>query len=438
MSVKIECPICLEYATKYCLVICTYCDYKTCNKCYKTFILSRELATTDCMNCRQPLDISEQDGISKKFIENEWKNHCRKIFAIQTKMTFPVLMKEIIIDRDIINEKQELLRLRKLLSTIKDEIINRRNNINTLLIKRKTPGYKGVGRHCSWNCNGFLYDEKETEGECGSCLRKTCLKCNKPIIDKNHSCNKDDIDSWIFIKKTSKSCPKCGIYIHRIEGCSQMWCVNCHTAFNYDTGIVETNINRIHNPHYYDYIYSDNNRNNQHQRCENGELIHISILYNVLALFREQCIYIQYITNYHRFINDYRDLNINGIQKYIDSNNEFIKTNAKKFIQNEISEKIFTYKNASCIIKRNKLLNYMNIITTFIEIQIDIFNQYFFNRETKIQCLNDINLFIKDIQSSIEIFNNTIDDLDIKYISGHLMLPINNDIVYLAIPNNKF
>jgi hypothetical protein len=36
-----------------------------------------------------------------------------------------------------------------------------------------------------------------------------------------------------------------------VRNCDQMWCTQCHTAFSWRTGNIET---RIHNPHYYEYM----------------------------------------------------------------------------------------------------------------------------------------------------------------------------------------
>ena len=36
-----------------------------------------------------------------------------------------------------------------------------------------------------------------------------------------------------------------------VRNCDQMWCVQCHTAFSWRTGRIETN---IHNPHYYEWM----------------------------------------------------------------------------------------------------------------------------------------------------------------------------------------
>lgn len=40
-----------------------------------------------------------------------------------------------------------------------------------------------------------------------------------------------------------------------VSNCDQMWCTQCHTAFSWRTGQIET---KIHNPHYYEYMRSKN------------------------------------------------------------------------------------------------------------------------------------------------------------------------------------
>ena len=54
-----------------------------------------------------------------------------------------------------------------------------------------------------------------------------------------------------LLNKDSKSCPKCGTVIHKTSGCAQMWCPDCHTAFDWRTGEIVTG--RIHNPHYIEF-----------------------------------------------------------------------------------------------------------------------------------------------------------------------------------------
>jgi hypothetical protein len=95
-------------------------------------------------------------------------------------------------------------------------------------------------------CRGFVRDN----WICGMCEKQTCAECHK-IVSEGHTCNPDDVLTVQMIHQDSKPCPSCRTPISKINGCDQMWCTQCHTAFSWDTGRIET---RIHNPHYFDFM----------------------------------------------------------------------------------------------------------------------------------------------------------------------------------------
>jgi len=70
------------------------------------------------------------------------------------------------------------------------------------------------------------------------------------------------VESVKLKKKDTMGCPSCGVRIYKIEGCDQMWCVECHTPFSYKTGDIVKGV--VHNPHYYEYIreHGENNLRN--------------------------------------------------------------------------------------------------------------------------------------------------------------------------------
>ena len=98
-------------------------------------------------------------------------------------------------------------------------------------------------------CRGFL----SQQWKCGLCNISTCSKCNIPKIQtsEDHVCNPDDVATAELLAKDTKPCPKCGTGIFKIDGCDQMWCTECRTAFNWRTGQLETG--HFHNPHYFEY-----------------------------------------------------------------------------------------------------------------------------------------------------------------------------------------
>ena len=112
-------------------------------------------------------------------------------------------------------------------------------------------------KKCTWtwscpcnDCKGFL-DDKST---CGTCEKHFCKDCNvqiDPDADDKHVCDEDTKKTIKMLKRDSKPCPKCPTVIHKIDGCDQMWCPECKTAFSWKNGTIET---RVHNPHYYEYL----------------------------------------------------------------------------------------------------------------------------------------------------------------------------------------
>jgi len=126
------------------------------------------------------------------------------------------------------------------------------------------------------SCRGFL----SKQWKCGICGIFTCSKCNAPKCNAHklnpnsdptpesdpnnpedqtdnpedqdeHVCNPDDVATAELLASDTKPCPKCGTGIYKIDGCDQMWCTECRTAFNWRTGTLETG--HVHNPHYFEY-----------------------------------------------------------------------------------------------------------------------------------------------------------------------------------------
>jgi len=98
------------------------------------------------------------------------------------------------------------------------------------------------------NCNGFL----NGKFECGICENKICKHCME-IKNEGHECNEDKKETIKLIRQDTKPCPKCGQLIHKLpNGCDQMYCIKCHTAFSWKTGQLERGT--IHNPEYYRWM----------------------------------------------------------------------------------------------------------------------------------------------------------------------------------------
>jgi hypothetical protein len=99
-----------------------------------------------------------------------------------------------------------------------------------------------------FKCNGYVQDSV-----CGLCNNSICSDCREQKF-VSHVCNPDIVKSIQQIFKSSHSCPKCYIPISKIEGCDQMFCIECKTTFSWNTGRIVNDNEFHHNPHYLDWI----------------------------------------------------------------------------------------------------------------------------------------------------------------------------------------
>lgn len=98
------------------------------------------------------------------------------------------------------------------------------------------------------DCRGYL----NGGWTCGLCESRWCKECHQLLTD-DHICKEDDIATAKILKSDTKPCPGCGVSIHKIDGCNQMWCTQCRTAWDWRTGNIQK---KVHNPHYFEYLRS--------------------------------------------------------------------------------------------------------------------------------------------------------------------------------------
>ena len=118
-------------------------------------------------------------------------------------------------------------------------------------------------------CRGML----STQYKCGICTKHTCPKCFLAIEGEkdDHVCKQEDMDTVEELRKNTRPCPNCGLRISKIDGCDQMWCIECKTAFSWSKGTVEKGV--VHNPHYYQWMRQNGavprNPNEHNEGCGN-------------------------------------------------------------------------------------------------------------------------------------------------------------------------
>ena len=232
---------------------CLYCNYVACRECVAQFLLVN-INEPNCMNCKKVWNREFLfNNFTKTFINNDYRDYRQQLLLDKEKALLPAT--QIIVEAMNNKEKLQksldeyLIEVSRKKQEFCDEIKFNEAIINgSTYNKQKKVFIKKCGVE---NCRGFLSEQ----WKCGICDTTTCNKCLELLNqeqDQEHVCKEENIESAKLISKDSKPCPKCAALIFKIDGCNQMWCVVCHTAFSWATGQIETS--RIHNPHYYEML----------------------------------------------------------------------------------------------------------------------------------------------------------------------------------------
>jgi hypothetical protein len=282
-----KCIICDEiFNKKIKKICCMYCNFEACNKCSKQYILSQTYAK--CMNneCNKEWNLKFiKNNFNDKISKTEFKNHAENMLYEQEKALMPstqYLVEEYIFEKQT---KKEINEIEKKII----ELNHQKNNLERLLIINKNNDEKEIynySRKCNFiDCRGFL----NNNWFCSICKNTTCNKCHEiknTDVNVKHECDPNLVKTAEMIEKETKPCPKCQTKIFKISGCNQMWCTQCHTAFNWITGKLEK---KIHNPHYFEWQRNNptnETKNNDFEifdTCQN-ELSHytINLLTNII------------------------------------------------------------------------------------------------------------------------------------------------------------
>ena len=136
-----------------------------------------------------------------------------------------------------------------------NDLINMCIEFAQKLEKENAAGHKGY--RCNTDgCSSFLTFES-CQYVCKRCNTVQCVKCRTVVCTtagatKLHECDPDVLQSIKLIAATTRSCPSCNQGIEKIEGCDQMFCTACNTAFDWKSGQIIRS--HIHNPHYFEWL----------------------------------------------------------------------------------------------------------------------------------------------------------------------------------------
>ena len=254
-----SCNICAEKynkTTRKCIE-CEYCHYAACRQCCQTYLLSDGVSFPTCMqsNAECGREWTRKFCVASftgTFLNKTYKTHREQLLYDHELALMPAtqviveqMMEHERLNREIDAVKLQIRRLNARQAELRDQrnqLVRNPNRENRAVFTRACPDP---------DCRGFL----SSQWKCGLCHQWSCPECSEVkglVRDAPHECNPDNVASTALMRQDTKPCPTCGMGIFRISGCSQLWCTQCHTAFCWNTGQIETR--HVHNPHYFEWM----------------------------------------------------------------------------------------------------------------------------------------------------------------------------------------
>lgn len=380
-----SCNICVSNFNKStCSKVECMCNFVACKSCVRTYLLTTITHEPHCMQCRNKwsLDfIKEKLGAS--FVNGELKEHQSKIITDRSVAKREELLPQAIIFRSNQADKQKIAEMRKKIAEMKKEMEKMYNEIddieNNIEIRNgRRPRFRNYQRRLEYEaqlqhdhngaagggggaggkpkkqfimpcqnsgCKGMLNEKYN----CELCITTTCSSCLE-VKGEHHTCNPDSVESAKLLRKETRPCPKCGVRISKIDGCDQMWCIECKTAFSWNTGEIETG--RVHNPHYFQFMRETGVQVPPHQaaqpRCIDQQ-DHALIKVN-----RSQHPLSRRISEFLRYANHLNGVTIHALNDSITNKTNNIQKYEIQYILGEIDREGLSYKlmtNYKCIQK---------------------------------------------------------------------------------------
>lgn len=238
------CPVCIESYNRTTRkeTECQYCHYSVCRSCLQQYLLN---TTEDphCMSCKKKWNREILDDmISKSFRNTTFKKRREALLLEREKALLPATQREAYRYKRLRELTAAKRQLQHQLRAINDEYVNLNYERNT------TTQQRSFTIHCPVeNCRGYV---SAGDWTCGTCNTLACRDCFS-VKGEGHECRPEDVETARTLRAETRSCPSCSTLIYRTSGCDQMWCTQCHTAFNWRTGQIAAGV--VHNPHFYEW-----------------------------------------------------------------------------------------------------------------------------------------------------------------------------------------
>ena len=267
-------------------VKCESCDFIVCRSCVQTYLVSI-LKEPQCMSCRNTWSHEYlETHLQRKYMDKIYSKHRGVVLLSQERQHFEktrLYMKHsldlknmkskleaarVVLDALIVWKQQLQLkghipkRIQRKIKNQKEELETIRQEKKRIFQKRNNLEYSSVTYCFTSNCGSIL----DSSHHCFKCAITWCMTCHQACNSDTHMCKEEDVRTIELLTHNTRQCPGCTACISKIDGCDQMFCVQCHVAFSWEKGTFVSG--KIHNPHYYEYL---RNRNGTIPREENND-----------------------------------------------------------------------------------------------------------------------------------------------------------------------
>lgn len=454
-----RCEVCDEVFNKsnHAQVNCPFCEYKSCTDCNERYLLDT-VQDAHCMACRKGWTRETlSTNFTQKFVTKKYKERRENLLLEREKSMMPATQVYVEFEKEVRNISNKIVELRQALdielrtwtntehrelahfeATNEFEALVLRHNLaqehrkkwSNIDIDIKTLEWKqfhlierihgrrfdvekrAFVRACPYaDCKGFL----STAWKCGLCENWSCPDCHEVkglVKDADHTCDPNNVATAQLLAKDSRNCPQCSAMIFKINGCDQMWCTQCHTAFSWRTGRIETHT--VHNPHYYEYQRTHGGLARQPGDIPCGGLPdwHLIIRAMQISPINQSIITSAYRSHGHgRYVvipryavqdvmNENRDLRIKLMIGDIDEN-EF----KKKIQQREKSHQ--------------RKRDIQQVVEMYLTVLLDLFQTFHSNSTTPSSCIlikkSNTDALIQSLHSLRDHYNTTLTKVQFVY-----------------------
>lgn len=370
---NVDCMICADEVSQRKMVKCPFCDFESCKSCVDRFLMGIDDDRPRCMsnNCKKVWSYEFlAENFNPSFHNKRYRDRRATLIHEREMSLLPGTQHLVRAEKQRGKNKKKIIDLLDENDMYRELILDNKEKIRTLNLAgggKKGKKERVFTRACPVeDCRGFLSHSLK----CGTCSGRACKDCHlpKPVNDE-HKCDPGLVATVKLLANDTKPCPACATPIFKVNGCDQMYCVQCHTAFSWMRGTIERGV--IHNPHFYEAQRAINGGHAPRARGDNlrcGGPPHIWEINEKLDIYG---VMFEFAENAHMIIHH---INTVELLRYPNMIGEVDNSSLRlDYLMDRISEKQWISKLKTKMKRQEKNGEYNMVLSMFTQTMSDLF-----------------------------------------------------------------